>query len=155
MTKVREFLQLHPFILPLGFVFLVFSFLVFFVGSGLISQPVRFFTRGAGVESVDPATSLIFATPLSVTNSKTPVDVKVFLRDKNTVAVSGVDVRLVSTSGTIADANEKGAMAVTDKNGLATFSIFLSDLKPATLKALFGPQETPIAKTITIQVLSL
>ena len=155
MAKTKNFFSLHPTLLPLSVILLAFMFLIMLVGSGLVSRQVRFLSRGAGVESVDQTNSLIFADPLSVGSGKTPVLVKVFLRDKNALAVSGVDVKLTSVKGTIAPSEGGNIQATTNENGMVVFSVILPELTQTTIGVVFGPQETPLSKNITIQIVSL
>lgn len=155
MAKTKNFFSSHPSVLPLSVILLAFMFLIMLVGSGLVSRQVRFMSRGAGVESVDQTNSLIFADPLSVSSGKTPVSVKVFLRDKNALAVSGVDVKLTAVKGTIAPFEGGNIQATTNENGMAVFSVILPELTQTTIGVVFGPQETPLSKNITIQVVSL
>lgn len=154
MAKTKNFFSTHPIVLPLSLIFLAFVFLILLIGSGLISRQVRFLSRGAGVELVDPSSSLIFANPLSVSNSKMPVSVRVFLRDKNAIAVSGIDVKLTATKGAIVPVEGGSLQAVTNESGLATFSVVLPELSPTTLGVVFGPEETLLSKTVTIQIVS-
>lgn len=155
MAKTKNFFSSHSTLLPLSVIFLAFMFLIMLVGSGLVSRQVRFLSRGAGVESVDTSNSLVFANPLSVGNSKTPVLVKVFLRDKNSIAVSGVDVKLTSVRGAIAPSEGGSIQATTNENGMAVFSVILPELTQTTIGVVFGPQETSLSKNITIQIVSL
>lgn len=125
------------------------------IGSGLTSKRVGFLTRGAGVESVDPATSLIFVNPLSVSKITSPVNVKVQLRATDSSAVSGVDVSLKAIEGSIAPDAGSSLTSTTNDKGIAEFTLVLPDLKQSKIQALFGPSQTPITNTVLIQVVSL
>ena len=145
----------HSVFFPLTLVFFVFVFLIFMIGSGLTSKRVGFLTRGAGVESVDPTTSLIFVNPLSISTPTSPVKITVQLRSKNSSAVTGVDVSVKAIEGLIAPVQGSSLTSTTNDKGIAEFTVVLPDLKPSKIQALFGPSQTPVSNTVLIQVISL
>jgi len=129
MDRLKNYIAANPSVLPVSLVFLIFIFLLVFMGLQITSKPVRLFGKAADSGAVDPGNSTIWSDKYSLKVGEA-ASVKVFLYNADNRAVGGKKAVLNLTPAEIVEKNV--LEETTDSNGQANFSITAKG--PGTVK---------------------
>lgn len=142
---MKNFLAANPTILPVSLVFLIFIFLMIFMGLSITSKPVRLFGKAADSGIVDPNNSTVWADKYSLKVGEA-ASVRVFLHNGDNRAVGGKKAILTLSPNEIV---EKSFLEeTTDANGQANFSVTAKG--PGTVKVSISGEGVALSKGLDL-----
>lgn len=145
MNRLKKFLSANPSFLPVALVFLIFIFLMVFMGLSITSKPVRLFGKAADSGNVDPGNSSIWADKYSLKVGEA-ASVRVFLHNGDNRAVGGKKAVVNLSPNEIV---EKSVLEeTTDANGQANFSITAKG--PGTVKVSISGEGVSLSKGLDL-----
>lgn len=145
MDRLKSFLAANPTVLPVFLVFLIFIFLMVFMGLSITSKPVRLFGKAADSGIVDPNNSTVWADKYSLKVGEA-ASVRVFLHNADNRAVGGKKAVVNLSPNEIVEKNV--LEETTDSNGQANFSVTAKG--PGTVKVSVTGEGVSLSKGLDL-----